>query len=187
MHPSQGILPTTGGNRCNRGRLAGRLRDPETSILTTPLAKSTKTNLQEGLICETVVTFRSPRALNCETVLTFSLFWTPPLCGKREKCDTLLTFQCLTLWTHVFHDTFASPTIGNHVFYDTFASPTKGNHVFHDTFASPTIGKNIFYDNFASPTIGNHVFYHILACPTIGNHIFYDTFAASRHMSESAS
>ena len=173
MHPSQGIPPATGHDRCNRGRLAGRLRDPETSILTTPLAKSTKTNLQEGLICETVVTFRSPRALNCETVLTFSLFWTPPLCGKREKCDTLLTFQCLTLWTHVFHDTFASPTIRNHVFYDTFASLTKGNHVFHDTFASPTIG--------------NHVFYHIFASPTIGNHVFYDTFAASRHMSESAS
>ena len=98
----------TGGNRCTRGRLAGRLRDPETSILPTPLAKSTKTNLQEEQIRETVVTFRSPRALNCELVLTFSLFWTPPLCGKREKCDTLLTFQCLTLWTHVFYETFAS-------------------------------------------------------------------------------
>ena len=169
MHHSQGIPPATGGNRCNRRRLASRLRDPETSILTTPLAKSTKTNLQEGLICETVVTFRSPRALNCETVLTFSLFWTPPLCGKREKCDTLLTFQCLTLWTHVFHDTFASPTIGNHEFHDAFASATIGNHIFYDTFATPTIGNHVFYDTFASPTIRNHVFYDTFASPGYQN------------------
>ena len=150
MHHSRAILPATGGNRCNRHPLAGRLRDPETSILATPLAKSTKSNLQEGQIRETVVTFRSPRALNCETVLTLSLFWTPPLCGIREKCDTFLTFQCLTLWTHVFHDALASPTIESHVFYDTCASPTIGNHVFYDTFASATIGNHVFYDIFSS-------------------------------------
>ena len=111
----QKIAPLSGntaGNRCNRRPLAGRLRDPETSIRATPLAKSTKTNLQEGQIRETFVTFRSPRAINCDTVLKFSFFWTLQLCGKREnailsslsmprvpKCETVVTFSenCTTL------------------------------------------------------------------------------------------
>ena len=69
---TRGIPATTGDSH---RPLAGRLRAPKTSFFVTPPAKSIENYFEEIQIRKTVLTFRSPRPLNCNTVPTFCYFW----------------------------------------------------------------------------------------------------------------
>ena len=74
MYHSRPEPPATAHGNIRRSLAAGRLRAPETRILATLLAKLTENYIQEVQIRETVLTFRSSRALNCDTVATFRFY-----------------------------------------------------------------------------------------------------------------
>ena len=72
-------------NRRTRRPLAGRLRAPKLSYFVTPPAKSATNSLQDIQVRETVLTFRSSRTLNCDTVTTFYFFRRLQPYGKHER------------------------------------------------------------------------------------------------------